>query len=266
MKTRTMLYCLSAVALIAFFALFCQSPSNPRDNPGNAEITSFNTSFRGGDTVIVPSFLFIAYRCTVNIQLPELVDSLIIKRKTVDSIVLDTALTAADTQFRFNFISHKFGRDTLVAYIVRKNGAGNDTMLKPYFSPHLYFGVYSICHLNTCPTFDTIWADTCAYDRDSVNDPYSTAGNLNWPQDTIHGVNGVYRMVKIYGQHCISIGIPPVLICFPVWTRKWVVEYDDNFLHLCSSTGTDTLKWTVINYAKDTVTQPLVLHRGTTCP
>jgi hypothetical protein len=258
MKTRTMLYCLSAVVLIAFFALFCQSPSNPREDPGNAEIISFNTSFGGGDTAIVPwGWIYLAYRCTLDIQLPELTDSLIIKRKVVDSIVLDTALTAADTQFRFNFVSRRFGYDTLVAYIIRKDGAGNDTMLKPYFSPHLYFSTNSIGHAASCPLFDTIWADTCAYDRDSVNDPYSTASNLIWPQDTIRGKD--YRMVKVFGQLCVWINGNQ--ICWPVWTRKWVVEYDDIFMHLCSSTGTDTLYWTVVNHAQDTVTMPLVLHR-----
>ncbi|MGA2506742.1 MAG: hypothetical protein ABSF80_04625 [Chitinispirillaceae bacterium] len=264
MKTKTLLYSFAAIAVLVCVALFCASPQDPRTQPGNAKITAFKTNFRGGDTVLVPSGLLLRfYRCTLNVQLPELTDSLIIKRKVVDSIVLDTALTAADTQFCFNFISRRFGRDTLVAYIIRKNNAGNDTVLKPYFSPSLYISLQSKCVLNTaCAWFDTIWADTCAYDRDSVGNPNDIADYLSWQGDTLRGK--IFRLVRVYGQHCITFN--GITTCFPYWTRKWTVQYDDALVHLCSQASLDTLMWTVANSDGDTVTQPLILNRGATCP
>jgi hypothetical protein len=37
-------------------------------------------------------------------------------------------------------------------------------------------------------------------------------------------------------------------------------------VHLCSQASLDTLMWTVANSDGDTVTQPLILNRGATCP
>jgi hypothetical protein len=272
MKIKTLLYGFAAIAVIACIALFCVSPQDPRTQPGNAMITAFKTNFSGGDTVLVPSGLLLRfYRCTLNVQLPELTDSLIIKRKVVDSIVLDTALTAADTQFCFNFISRRFGRDTLVAYIIRKNDRGNDTVIKPYFSPSLYIKLQSVCGLNnicdsTSIGFDTIFADTCAYDRDSVSDALCTASQLSWPMDgdTIKGKD--FCLVKIYGLHCSP---PPLSFCISMWTRCWKVVFTPlPPLHFraCDETAIDTLYWKVANDRGDTVTQALVLNRSATCP
>lgn len=232
----------------------------------DASITDFRTGFLSGDTALVPTRWYVfGYNCTLSVRLPEYADSIMVKRKKGDSTVLAAALAAADTQRVFNFVSWKFGRDTLVAYLIRKDGAGNDTMLKPFFSPSLYIGVNSICHLNSCPVFDTIFADTCAYDRDSVDDPADIAFSLSWPGDTVRGSSGLYRLVKVYGEYCIYIPAQGT-VCFPIWIRRWVVEYDDGVSHSCGDIGSDTLLWSVVNSDQDTVTQALVLRRGTTCP
>ena len=106
-----------------------------------------------------------------------------------------------------------------------------------------------------CGWFDTLWADTCARD---VDNPSST---LDWPGDSIQG--GGFKLKKIYNLICTP---PPFSVCFSMWTRRWTVLYDDDLMHLCTQTLTDTLQWTVEDDSLDAHTQGLIIKRGTTCP
>jgi hypothetical protein len=259
-----------AITFLGFAFLFCESPQDPRVNPGNAKITAFKTSFNGDTVYASIGWPWTVYRCTLDIQLPELADNLIVKRKAAGTIVLDTTLTAADTQYSFLFTSFAYGRDTLIAYIIRKQNGGNDTMVKPYISPSLHIKVQSVCGLNnicdsTSIGFDTIWLDTCAFDQDSANDTMNTASRLNWPmwEDTVRGRE--FCLVKIYEQQCTTMPH----YCGPVWIRRWKVIFTPlppTYNHACDAITTDTLYWTVANTRGDRVTQALILNRSPTCP
>ncbi len=266
MKTRILLYGIAATALIAFVFLFCESPQDPRKDPENAKILSV-LNFQ--DTVDVG----VTCRCTVSLQLPELIDSIIIKKKSTTGYYTRCKITANDLLVPsfYGFTFTDLRRDTML-FIIRKQNGEKDTLFKPVLAHTLHLTLQKICVLNTCSPFswfDTLFADTCAYNLDTIVDTTEKASWLQWPGDTIKGK--IYRLVKNYIPILINPGPPPLYIY--LWWRRWTIDYNDPpppapiRLHLCSQQGTDTLRWTVVsNSGKDTVTQSLILKRSTTCP
>jgi hypothetical protein len=252
MKTKTLLYSFAAITVLVCVALFCASPQDPRTQPESAKIMGVAKLL---DTVVYG----IPYHGTVIIQLPEFVDSIIITKKS-GTVFLRRAVSATDSliEFVYEFTKTNPKFDTITVIIVRKQNAGNDTFLKPVvvIKP-IHIKLLDVHHLNNCPLFDTIWADTCAYDLDSTIYPDHAASSLNWSSsDTLRG--NIYRMVKIYNTFCLPIA---PYTCITFWSRRWVVEYDDNLLHLCLQGGRDTLYWYAEDDSLNLDIQPLILHR-----
>jgi hypothetical protein len=107
------------LALITGLFIWCSSPQNPYENPGNAKINTGTSLSNIKDSLKTG----IAYSCTVNVILPALVDSIAIyvKHNGADSVFYKDTVKGL-SRIIFSFSSAVSGSFDMQAVIIKNNG------------------------------------------------------------------------------------------------------------------------------------------------
>ena len=113
------------VSFLVLANFSCTVPTNPRNDFNNAKILGV-VAFQGTVSVNVN------YECNVSLQLPELIDSITIKKHTISSYYVDREVTQSDTlvPFIYSISSTDSSKDVIIIAIKKKNG-DKDTLFLP---------------------------------------------------------------------------------------------------------------------------------------
>ena len=118
LKQSAVFYLLISIPVI----LFCTSPQNPYSNPDNAKIQADSSLAALKDTLKIST----EYKCTVNVFLPNLVDSFFVDYN--DSFIQKGAVNGK-SPITFSFTPAYTG-DYQVKFIIVKTNGSKDSLVK----------------------------------------------------------------------------------------------------------------------------------------
>jgi hypothetical protein len=214
LKQSAVFYLLISIPVI----LFCTSPQNPYSNPDNAIIQADSSLAALKDTLKIST----EYKCTVNVFLPNLVDSFFVRS---GDITIQKGAVNGTSPVLFSFTPVDTGA-YLVRFVIVKTNGGKDSLVKtglvvaplslaPQIVPvsgsiHLFLG-------------DSAFVKFILTDPDSDLVGYTTRLGLDQDTALSHAMDHSYSITSRVGHDTITRklkgtilfqGIKDPLLCF----------------------------------------------------